>query len=212
MASKKLRKATSLFTGLSFHFFSQENFSCRNITLPKMSRTNERNNKGEESIISSEIPLFANQVLYTWQAPCSLNYVLWFGLSYCQKGRRVPGKQHDLNNWSQALIPQLCCWLVHEDAERQQSSSKGQRWVQQMSRNSESHPCNNKQASGLGDGDAVCLCSHPEGNFRSIPGAKTKYSAMLPILYFEQAVGFVSQHLLIWIQREIQCVFISCQV
>lgn len=183
MASKQLREATSFFKVLSSQFFPQENFSCRNITLPKKGRTKKRTNKGEESIISSEISLFANQVLFIWQALCRLDYVLWFGLSFCQKGK-LPGKQRDLNNWSQALIPQLCCWLVHEDAEREHRRSKGQGWIQQLSRDREAHPCNSKQASGLGDGDSVCTSPHFEDNFRAIPGTKPKYSAMLLILFW----------------------------
>lgn len=107
---------------------------------------------------------------------------------YCQKGK-LPGKQNDLNNRSQALIPQLRCWRVHEDTGREHSRSKGQGWIQQMSWDREAHPCNSKPASGLGDGVAVCTSPHFEDNFRAIPGTKPKYSAMLLILCFEQGSG-----------------------
>lgn len=191
-------------------FLFQENVSWRNVTLPKKGQTNERTNKGEESIISSEISLFANQVLFIWQSLCSLDYVLWFGLSYCQK-EKLPGEQSHLNNWSQAFIPQLCCWLVHENTERQHSSSKG-------AGGSSAHELGQRISSMQQQASLGLrrwrnhIHPHFKENLRPVLGAKTKYSAMLLILCFEQAVGFVDQHLLIWIQTEIQCVFISCHV
>lgn len=92
MASKQLKEATSFFKVLSSQFSLRKVSHVETSRFQKKGRTNKRTNKGEESIISSEISLFANQVLFIWQALCRLDCVLWFGLSFCQKGK-LPGKQ-----------------------------------------------------------------------------------------------------------------------
>lgn len=177
-------------------FLFQKNFSCRSVTRPKEGRANERANKGEEFIMSSEISLFANQVLSHLTSPMQSGLCFMVLAASLPEGETSWQIKCDLNNDSQALSSQLCGWLVHEDTERQHGCSKGQECSQQMSWDSESHPGNSSQASGLGEG-GCCVYPPFEDNFRPVPGAKTRYRAVLLILYFEQSTGFVSQHLLI---------------
>lgn len=125
---------------------------------------------------------------FSFDKPCAV-WTVFYGLGCLFARRENFLANSDLNNRSQALIPQLCCWRVHEDTEREHSRSKGQGWIQQMSWDREAHPCSSKQASGLGDGDSVCTSPHFEDNFRAIPGTKPKYSAMLLILCFELGSG-----------------------